>query len=176
MAKKDYVLEKALTGDLDAIENILGQVYAPLFDLGYHVFGRVEPVLAELRPTLVGLGRQLESGKLEASSPFQTAARLLIGRLDTSLPPTFGEGSPLLAGRGRRAGLALLAYGTLDLEGADLDEAMATPPGRALAIVEETLDEMGIDIDDFRDRLDEVSAGIPLPEGLIDEVRDILED
>ncbi len=174
--KKDYVLEKALQGDLDAIENILGQVYAPLFDLGYHLFGATERVAAPLGAALEVLGRQLAAGKLEGSTPFLAAGRALMVDLEASLPPAIGSAAPLVAGLDRSEALALLARCALDLDDDEIDEVLALAPGRGAKLAELGLAAAARDENEFRDRLDEISAGVSLPEGLVDRVVEGLAD
>lgn len=175
MGKRDYVLEKALAGDLDAIENVLGQVYAPLFDLAHHLQGQVEATHDPLVAALRHLADGLIAGELGGSTPFLVAARALIVDLDGRLPARIDAAAPIVAGLERRAALALLARHALDLDGPELDEALGLAGGRGERLAEAALAELAVDEDELRDRLDEVSSRVALPEGLVDAVMDELD-
>jgi hypothetical protein len=154
-------ITRALAGDEDALEEVLGNLAAPTFDLAVHLFGSD----AE-QPTISALARLaavVRAGPpLPIDDPLAIPARHLLILAADSLPsdPAFGHLSTIER-------KALLAATAVDLEG----EAVAFALGLALAETQVLLQNLQSKLqapEAIRDLLDEHAAKYPMPRGMVD--------
>lgn len=166
--EKPDPLELAREGDEDALEQVLGGVVAPVFDLALHRYR--QPVRAALATIegLRALADVIRNGG-PIPEPVAEAARgvLASGKEAEPVP----AGTPLdvaLAAIDADQRCALLAAFACDLDGDELAHALGVDPRKALALYTFGLEALGLDREDLRDALDARAAETPLPPGLID--------
>jgi hypothetical protein len=163
-------LIRALDGDEDAVEQVLGSVCAPLFDLSLHIHR--EPVRAELL-TVVAL-RKLASDIRSAAitpdkDPLVVGARHLLASPDNEpAPPPGTELQRRLLALDRLQRRAVLAAFALDLDPAELGDALEVTPPQAESLIQDALRRLDLQPDEIRDALDTVAAQVPLPRELVD--------
>ncbi|MAG57176.1 MAG: hypothetical protein CMJ83_12860 [Planctomycetes bacterium] len=162
-------LERARDGDEDALEQVLGGILAPLFDLALHYWR--QPVRAELATVvgLQGLARVVrDGGPPDGVSPLAVAVEHLFASTErpparTSSPDDLHRRLGDLEDDRRRAVLAFLAC---DLDEAELIRALGRSNARALLDV--GLSELDGSESEIRQSLDEEAARTALPPGLVD--------
>ncbi|HMS18085.1 MAG TPA: hypothetical protein PKA37_14670, partial [Planctomycetota bacterium] len=158
---KEDPLVLALEGDMDALEEVVGSLSAPTFDLAVHLFGAsAEGPATE---ALEHLARTIQNGPpLPAPDPLAIPARFLLDRAPH--PPPSGSAFADLRKLDRAVLLLALA---LDLEGPSLAFALEMEEAQASHHLAQVLLTVASE-DDARDRLDEVASRYPLPRGMVD--------
>ena len=157
-------LKLAQAGDEDCLEEILGNVCAPVFDLALHLFGPKEAegsAIAALR-VLAQVIRSTEP--LPSEEPLTVAARALTEAAPDTAPGEGGVASDLSPVR-RRALVCALA---LDLTGQDLAYALNCTATEAQSHAQAAIEELGTSAESIRGRLDAFASKTPMPRGMVD--------
>lgn len=165
-------LELAFQGDEDALEQVLGGVVAPLFDLALHL--RRQPVLAELATVdaLRAVAEAVRAGALPHADPLTVAARHLLDACARApaepRPPARGPIEAALEALPPSERAAVLAACAADLDGADLGFVLGLPPARGDALVLVALRKLQRSAAELRSALDVAAAEVRLPAGMVD--------
>ncbi len=175
MAKKDYVLINALKGNLDALENVLGRIYAPNFDLAFHVSNDEEIAKGCLKQALTNTRNLILTGDLDGRTPIYHATAFTLAALN-EITSKIDSWNQALGELTDEDGLILLTHLALDVQGNDLDSLFDLDHGAGDALVARFLAESGMSDDEWGDVLDKHGATVSLPTGIIDSLIDDLED
>ncbi len=175
MAKKDYVLINALKGDLDALENILGRIYAPNFDLAFHVSNDEEIAQDCVKQALMNTRDLILTGDLDGRAPIYHATAFTLAALE-EIASKIDSWNQALGDVKDQDGLILLTHLSLGVQGNDLDSLFDLDYGAGDALVAKFLAESGMSDDEWGDVLDKHGATVSLPKGIIDSLIDDLED
>ncbi len=161
-------MELAREGDEDAMEQVLGGVVAPLFDLALHRYR--QPVRAELA-TVEGLQllvSALRQGDV-SPSPVAVAARGVLRSGAETRPASIAtdlERSLEALSVSQRT--ALLAAASCDLDAEELGHALEMDLDQAEELHREAATRFELDPAELRDALDQVAGRTPLPTGLVE--------
>lgn len=167
--KKGFsALDRALDGDEEAVETVLGSVVAPLFDVAAHALGT--EALAEERcaPILREIADQLRRKALAHPEPLVAALAAFWRGAAKDCP---GKNAALepecvrFTVAERRVALTWLAA---DLDGEELDFALAIESELRRELIDSIVHKLGGEVGEWRDRLNERAMIMMLPKGLLD--------
>ena len=166
-------LDLARTGDEDALEQVLGGIVAPLFDLAlirFHQPARAETAVVE---GLHAAATTIRGGNLE-STPLAIAAReVLAPRPDVpELTTQASDIEQVLESLAEPERLAVLAVVACDLDADELGHALTRTPEEASDLVTRGMSSLDLSSEALRDAVEERAAAVALPFGLIDRALD----
>lgn len=159
--KKDPV-DLAITGDEDAIEEVLVSVHAPLFDLALHL--DAEQARAATIAALSALAAELRAERRPEPEALAFCVKLLLMQLG-AVSPSLAALAAIEDPVDRRI---LVARLTTDLDPEALAPAFALSADAITDRERAALALAGIDADEVREALDAVSIETPLPPDIVD--------
>ncbi|MFT7617045.1 MAG: hypothetical protein ACI97A_000678 [Planctomycetota bacterium] len=175
MAKKDYVLESALKGDMDALENVLGGLLSPLFDLAFHFYDDVTRANACVADVLKKTANKIVENDLDGMKPILVAAKFQCSDLAQEAMSR-GSWHEFLSGLSADSFLAFLTHLSLDLHDDELDRVLGLDHELGNSMNRDCLDESKIPLEEWRDIFDSHALQANLPVGLVDSIVTEIED
>ena len=169
MGKRDYVLERADRGDLDALEQVLGNIMSPLFDLCFHYLDDADESSDCLRAALSRTAQAIVQHSRGGLSPFLLGARAVCGEL-AERECRAGRWEKRFADLASETALTILVRLSLDLPEEEAVALSMLPPDDAASCLERFLHGSGRDEETWRACLDEHAGGAFLPGGLIEAI------
>lgn len=170
MSKKKYptAFDRALEDDREALQDVLGTIISPTFDLAWHATGEAARA-RELTATIMHeLAQEIPTGNRKFDDPLVWAA----WHWWQDLRPAEPGVHPVLDHHGRRADATerrvLLLTLAADLEPAEIAQITGWTTDDASERVEDSLHRLGGDRANWADLLDAHAAAAMLPSGLLD--------